>query len=80
MRSHRTSVVPLKAVSPEPSGSGGAMPTPSAGVAGKRQAFMTVRGLRKTFDNAVVYDDFEIDLPLGQFISIFGPNGCGKAR
>jgi len=71
--------VPLKAVSPEPSGSGGAMPVPSAGVAGKRQAFMTVRGLRKTFDNAIVYDDFEIDLPLGQFISIFGPNGCGKS-
>ncbi|RTL49789.1 MAG: ABC transporter ATP-binding protein [Bradyrhizobiaceae bacterium] len=45
----------------------------------KRQPLMTVRGLRKTFDEAVVYDDFGIDLPLGKFISIFGPNGCGKS-
>lgn len=53
---------------------------PSApGQAPKRQALMTIRGLRKSFEDAVVYDDFEIDLPLGQFISIFGPNGCGKS-
>lgn len=45
----------------------------------KRQALMTVRGLRKTFEDTVVYDDFGVDLPLGQFISIFGPNGCGKS-
>jgi NitT/TauT family transport system ATP-binding protein len=45
----------------------------------KRQPLMTVRGLRKTFDDAVVYDDFGIDLPLGHFISVFGPNGCGKS-
>ncbi|HWK45272.1 MAG TPA: ATP-binding cassette domain-containing protein [Stellaceae bacterium] len=44
-----------------------------------RQTFMTVRGLKKTFDGAVIYDDFAIDLPLGQVISIFGPNGCGKS-
>jgi NitT/TauT family transport system ATP-binding protein len=47
--------------------------------ASKRKPLMTVRGLRKTFDDAVVYDDFGIDLPLGHFISIFGPNGCGKS-
>ncbi|MBX9710664.1 MAG: ABC transporter ATP-binding protein [Xanthobacteraceae bacterium] len=40
---------------------------------------MTIRGLRKTFDDAVVYDDFGVDLPLGQFVSVFGPNGCGKS-
>src|SRR4051794_9675678 len=45
----------------------------------KRQPLMTIRGLRKTFDDAVVYDDFAVDLPLGHFISIFGPNGCGKS-
>lgn len=45
----------------------------------KRQTFMTIRGLRKTFGDAVVYDDFGVDWPLGQFISIFGPNGCGKS-
>ena len=47
--------------------------------ASKRKPLMTVRGLRKTFDGAVVYDDFGIELPLGHFISIFGPNGCGKS-
>lgn len=44
-----------------------------------RQAFMTVRGLKKTFQDTSIYDDFSIDLPLGKFISIFGPNGCGKS-
>ena len=44
-----------------------------------RQAFMTVRGLKKTFQGNTIYDDFSIDLPLGKFISIFGPNGCGKS-
>lgn len=46
---------------------------------GGRQALMTIRGLRKTFNDALVYDDFEMELPLGHFISIFGPNGCGKS-
>ncbi len=40
---------------------------------------MTVRGLRKAFEGTVIYDDFDVDLPLGKFISIFGPNGCGKS-
>lgn len=44
-----------------------------------RQALMTIRGLRKAFNDSVVYDDFDVDLPLGHFISIFGPNGCGKS-
>jgi NitT/TauT family transport system ATP-binding protein len=52
------------------------VPTPKAA---KRQPLMTIRGLRKSFNDAVVYDDFGVDLPLGQFISIFGPNGCGKS-
>jgi NitT/TauT family transport system ATP-binding protein len=45
----------------------------------KRLPLMTIRGMRKAFNDAVVYDDFGIDLPLGHFISIFGPNGCGKS-
>jgi NitT/TauT family transport system ATP-binding protein len=43
------------------------------------QGFITIRGLSKTFSGAVIYDGFELDLPLGRFISIFGPNGCGKS-
>jgi NitT/TauT family transport system ATP-binding protein len=26
-----------------------------------------------------VYDDFGLDIPRGQLISVFGPNGCGKS-
>jgi NitT/TauT family transport system ATP-binding protein len=44
-----------------------------------RRPLMTVRGLCKSFNSTVVYQDFEVDLPLGQFISVFGPNGCGKS-
>jgi NitT/TauT family transport system ATP-binding protein len=38
-----------------------------------------VRGLSKTFQGTTIYEDFSIDLPMGKFISVFGPNGCGKS-
>jgi NitT/TauT family transport system ATP-binding protein len=44
-----------------------------------RQAFITVRGLRKKFQGNTIYDDFSIDFPMGRFVSVFGPNGCGKS-
>ncbi len=53
-------------------------PAPPA-AAKARQAFITVRGLRKRFQGNTIYDDFSIDLPMGKFISVFGPNGCGKS-
>ncbi len=40
---------------------------------------ITVRGLRKRFGANAVYDGFDLDIPRGQFISVFGPNGCGKS-
>jgi len=40
---------------------------------------ITVRGLAKRFGEAVVYDRFDLDVARGQFLSIFGPNGCGKS-
>lgn len=40
---------------------------------------ITVRELKKAFNDVVVYDGFDIDLPQGKLISIFGPNGCGKS-
>jgi len=40
---------------------------------------LTVRGLGKSFGNTRVYDSFDLDLPLGSLISVFGPNGCGKS-
>src|SRR5271165_3848850 len=45
----------------------------------RRQRFITIRGLSKSFNQSVIYDKFDLDLPQGEFISIFGPNGCGKS-
>ncbi len=57
-------------------------PTPSAanspGV-GTTKRGIEVRGLTKQFDGAYLYRDFDLDLPEGEFVSIFGPNGCGKS-
>ncbi|MDR6661597.1 ABC transporter ATP-binding protein [Tardiphaga sp. 215_C5_N2_1] len=44
-----------------------------------RRPHVTVRGLTKRFDDRTIYEKFDLDLPRGQFVSIFGPNGCGKS-
>ncbi len=44
-----------------------------------RRPHVTVRGLSKQFGDRPIYDNFDLDLPRGKFISIFGPNGCGKS-
>jgi len=40
---------------------------------------VTIRGLDKSFSGAVLYDSFNLDIPKGKIVSIFGPNGCGKS-
>lgn len=40
---------------------------------------ITVRGLKKAFGGNPVYVGFDIDLPKGKIVSVFGPNGCGKS-
>jgi NitT/TauT family transport system ATP-binding protein len=42
-------------------------------------AHITVRGLHKDFGGTVVYAGFDLDIPRGRFITVFGPNGCGKS-
>jgi NitT/TauT family transport system ATP-binding protein len=54
-----------------PAGADGAPSVPSAHV--------TIRGLTKHFPDAVLYDRFDLDIPRGKLVSIFGPNGCGKS-
>jgi NitT/TauT family transport system ATP-binding protein len=42
-------------------------------------AHITIRNLAKRFGEAVVYDGFDFDIQRNRFLSIFGPNGCGKS-
>src|SRR6266436_7114615 len=44
-----------------------------------RRPHVTIRGLTKQFGAARIYDNFDLDLPRGELISVFGPNGCGKS-
>jgi NitT/TauT family transport system ATP-binding protein len=52
---------------------------PAAPAVAPKRPHVTIRGLSKRFDKAVIYDDFDLDLPRGELISVFGPNGCGKS-
>ena len=59
-------------------------PNPSPHEGGERTesaaaAHVTIRGLTKHFTDAVVYDGFDLDIPRGKLVSVFGPNGCGKS-
>jgi len=42
-------------------------------------AHVTIRGLTKRFGNISIYQSFDLDIPRGKLVSIFGPNGCGKS-
>jgi len=44
-----------------------------------KRPHVTIRGLSKRFGSTIVYDNFDLDIPRGELISIFGPNGCGKS-
>ena len=54
-------------------------PSPLPRSAASRRPHVTIRGLSKRFDNAVIYENFDLDIPRGELISVFGPNGCGKS-
>ena len=45
----------------------------------RKRPHVTIRGLSKRFGSTVIYDNFDLDLPRGELISVFGPNGCGKS-
>ncbi|MBV8753702.1 MAG: ABC transporter ATP-binding protein [Hyphomicrobiales bacterium] len=54
-----------------------AMALRAAGTA--KPPHVTIRGLCKRFDTTPVYENFDLDIPRGELISVFGPNGCGKS-
>src|ERR1700692_1148064 len=56
-----------------------AAPSASRSVGMTKRPHVTIRGLYKRFDKAIVYDNFDLDIPRGELISVFGPNGCGKS-
>jgi NitT/TauT family transport system ATP-binding protein len=60
---------------PEPASVPTSLPVGGAGL----RPHVTIRGLSKRFAKAVIYDEFDLDIPRGELISVFGPNGCGKS-
>jgi NitT/TauT family transport system ATP-binding protein len=68
--------VGTKSVRAAPGPAAAVRPPSAARAAG---AHVTVRGLRKRFGDAAVYDGFDLDIPRGKLVSVFGPNGCGKS-
>ncbi len=42
-------------------------------------ARIAIRDLSKRFGPSTIYDGFDLDLPTGATVAIFGPNGCGKS-
>ncbi|HET9204740.1 MAG TPA: ATP-binding cassette domain-containing protein, partial [Burkholderiaceae bacterium] len=68
--------LPITAVPPQ------ALPSDPDSVLTLRPApktHVTVRGLSKSFAGKPLYTNFNLDLPRGKIVSIFGPNGCGKS-
>ncbi len=48
-------------------------------VPGPPGTHITIRGLTKYFAGWPLYEDFDLDIPKGRIVSVFGPNGCGKS-
>jgi NitT/TauT family transport system ATP-binding protein len=58
---------------------GGAPAETSAVAVRPPRPHVTIRGLSKRFGETQIYDNFDLALPRGELISVFGPNGCGKS-
>lgn len=46
---------------------------------GPADTHITIRGLTKYFAGWPLYENFDLNIPKGKIVSIFGPNGCGKS-
>ena len=56
-----------------------AIARPAPFVPGPAGTHITIRGLTKYFAGWPLYEDFNLDIPKGKIVSVFGPNGCGKS-
>jgi NitT/TauT family transport system ATP-binding protein len=54
-------------------------PPPNPNETARASGRIEIRGLTKRFGDSYIYRNFDLDLQEGEFISIFGPNGCGKS-
>lgn len=54
-------------------------PEPGTGETAARRRRISIKGLQKSFGDTVIYNNFNLELPQGELISVFGPNGCGKS-
>src|ERR671912_1567155 len=41
-------------------------------------SYLSISHVSKQYGNAVVVNDFNLDMDKGEFISFLGPSGCGK--
>lgn len=55
------------------------VPSPALTVGAIKRPHVTIRGLSKKFGKTTIYENFDLDIPRGKLISVFGPNGCGKS-
>lgn len=55
------------------------VPSPALTVGAIKRPHVTIRGLSKKFGKTTIYENFDLDIPRGELISVFGPNGCGKS-
>lgn len=53
--------------------------TPTGASSPQRIGTIEINGLTKQFNGIDVYRNFDLTLREGEFVSIFGPNGCGKS-
>ena len=56
----------------------GCRAAPAAKAKPTKRPHVTSRGLSKRFDSTVIYDNFDLDIPRGELISVFGPNSCSQ--
>ena len=44
----------------------------------KENVIISLQGVNKSFDDATVVSDFNLDITKGEFVTFLGPSGCGK--